>query len=147
LYAPYEDPSRVLRGLRYSEKMGLSFDEYTRWHSMEALKSQTTFIVSRRYFRELENLVDTVGIKRFLEIDSQWNVLKNLTGKMYDTILRHINYIDSYELLKMVLMLVYDKQEISAGYSVLGITRKERKIFEKCKETDEFVECLKREGI
>jgi tRNA nucleotidyltransferase/poly(A) polymerase len=147
LYAPYEDPSRVLRGIRYSEVLKLTFDSQTEFHSLEALRMKTHLIISRRYFRELENLINAVGIRQFMAIERHWGILRNLTGEMYDTILRHINYIDSYKQLKLVLMLVYDKQGISAGYSVLGITRRERKIFEKCKGERAFIECIRREGL
>ena len=147
LYSPYEDPSRVLRGIRYSEFLKLTFDKQTEYHSVKALREKTYLIISRRYFREMENLINAVGMERFIDIESQWGILKSLTGQMYDTILRYINYVDSYKQLKMVLMLVYDKQKINAGYSVLDIARKERKIFEKCKGESAFLDCLKKEGL
>ena len=145
-YAPFEDPSRVLRGLRYEGILGFHFDDESRKLARDALMERTPFIVSRRYFRELENLIKAVSWDSFREIDSQWYILKNLTGEFYDTILRHINNVDRYDTLKYLLLLVYVKKGLEAGSSILGFSKRERKIFVRCKDREDFINCIK-EGL
>jgi len=145
-YAPFEDPSRVLRGLRYVEVLGLNLDDESEMLSQRTLEKRTPFIVSRRYFRELENLIKALGYKRFREIDSRWHILKSLTGEFYDTILRYINNVDGYETLKYLLLLAYVEKGVEAGSSILGFSKKERKLFVRCKDREDFIECIK-EGL
>ncbi len=142
-YAPFEDPSRVLRGLRYVEVLDLHFDDESEMLARRSLVERTPFIVSRRYFRELENLIRRVGWKRFRYIDNHWHILENLTGEFYDTILRYINNVDSYETLKYLLLLAYADKGIDAGSSILGFSKKERKLFVKCKDIEDFIKCIK----
>jgi len=146
-YAPLEDPSRVLRGLRYESVLGFSFHHTTLDASHVAIIEKTPFIRSRRYFREMENLISAVGWNKFIDISTRWQLLKHLTGKMYATILRYINYVDSYKGLKYLLMLVYEQERIKGAYSLLGFTRAERKAYDKCKGRSMPVECLKKEGV
>ena len=147
LYAPYEDPSRVLRGIRYAEKLSLKWESASYFHSKEALKNKTNMIISRRYFRELATLIKTVGIDKFWILEKEWNILKYLTCPYHDIILRYINYISSYEDLKLLIMLAYKKSGITAGYSVLGMNKAEITLFKRCSETDNFMECVKEGGI
>jgi len=142
-YAPFEDPSRILRGIRYSYILGMEFEDRDLQFSMQAASNLLYLIISRRFFKELEKLISCVGWDNFMVIDRKWGILKSLTGDDYDIILRHINYIDSYEVLKFIIMKVYEKHGIHAGYNVLGFTKRERKLFNKCMDHKEFIRCVK----
>lgn len=142
-YAPFEDPSRILRGIRYSYVLGMEFGNMDLQFSMQAASNLLYLIISRRFFKELEKLISYVGWNYFIVMDRKWRILKSLTGDDYDIILRYINYIDSYEILKFILMKVYEKHGIHAGYNILGFSKKDRKLFNECIDHREFIRCVK----
>ena len=142
-YAPFEDPSRILRGIRYSYILDMEFENRDLQYSMQAISNLLYMIVSRRFFKELEKLISYLGWDSFMVIDREWKILRSLTGDDYDIILRYINYIDSYEILKFVIMQIYEKHGIYAGYSVLGFSRRDRKLFNRCMDQKEFIRCIK----